>query len=282
MLCDNSSWRNLGRPEIINNLSTKRLTNYEQEALSFGLKFATGAQGRHALADTINANYKSSNSDFQNGFVQGILASSMTEKDHLSLPRRYISALKRLSRDENVIITTSDKGGGIVILNQTDYDSKMNELLQDEHTYEETNQRTAIKEYEHFNKEIRRIFKKHDAKDWNPHIENNPKIPTIYGLPKTHKENIPLRPIVSGLHSAPHKIARKLAKTLTPLLGTISTAHIKHSGDLLDRLQNINITRNKKLASLDVKSLYTNIPVKHCIDKIHAHLENKNIPTPSP
>ena len=111
---------------------------------------------------------------------------------------------------------------------------------------------------------------------------SNPRTPYIYGLPKTHKEGVPLRPIISGINSAPHRIARKIAETLTPLLGTISDAHLKHSGHLLSKLRDITTTRTKKLASLDVKSLYTNIPVKKCIKRLKEHITSKHIPTPLP
>ena len=47
-----------------------------------------------------------------------------------------------------------------------------------------------------------------------------------------------------------------------PLLGTISNLHIKNTSDLLNKINNINI-ENKYLASIDIKSLYTNIPVKN-------------------
>ena len=89
----------------------------------------------------------------------------------------------------------------------------------------------------------------------------------MYGLPKLHKSNVPLRPIISGIDSAPHKIAKTLAKTLTPLLGTISSSHLKNSGDLINKIKDINV-ENKQLASLDVVSLYTNIPVDKCLNEL--------------
>jgi hypothetical protein len=36
------------------------------------------------------------------------------------------------------------------------------------------------------------------------------KMPRLYGLPKLHKENIPLRPILSMCNSAQHKLAQWL------------------------------------------------------------------------
>lgn len=39
--------------------------------------------------------------------------------------------------------------------------------------------------------------------------------------------------IISCLGSAPHKLAKTLAKFLTPLLEIISLSHLKNSGDLI-------------------------------------------------
>lgn len=75
-----------------------------------------------------------------------------------------------------------------------------------------------------------------------------------------HKPNIPMRPIISGIGSTLHKLACTLSRILTSLLSTMSPSHIKNSGELLNKLKNIDI-KNKYMASLDIKSLYTNISI---------------------
>ena len=58
-------------------------------------------------------------------------------------------------------------------------------------------------------------------------------IPTFCGLPKIHKPSSPLRPIISSIGNATHKIARAIAKILTSLQGTISLLHVINFNDLL-------------------------------------------------
>ena len=43
--------------------------------------------------------------------------------------------------------------------------------------------------------------------------------PKFYGLPKIHKKNIPLRPIVSNIGSVSYWVAKELAKIIKPLMG---------------------------------------------------------------
>ena len=118
----------------------------------------------------------------------------------------------------------------------------------------------------------RRILKKSEAgKKLMYTLEEDPRPPTMRGLPKLHKPGIPMRPITSGIGSAPHRLAKILAKPLTTTLGSISEAHLQNSGDLLERLKTLNF-QNKKLASFDVKSLFTNVPVSGAIKAIEKAL----------
>ncbi|XP_076039302.1 uncharacterized protein LOC143024390 [Oratosquilla oratoria] len=94
------------------------------------------------------------------------------------------------------------------------------------------------------------------------------------GLPKIHKPGIPMRPITSGIGSAPHRLAKRLAKPLSNALGSISQAHLKNSTDLINRLNNVDF-KGKEMASFDVKALFTSVPkegameaVKEAVDKI--------------
>ena len=70
-----------------------------------------------------------------------------------------------------------------------------------------------------------------------------------------------MRPITSGIGSAPHRLAKLLAKPLSSSLGAVSDAHIRNSDDLMERLQDVDFT-DKCLASFDVKSLFTNVSVE--------------------
>ena len=64
-----------------------------------------------------------------------------------------------------------------------------------------------------------------------------------------------------------------LAKHLSKMLGTISNAHLKHSGDLLSRINDIPI-KNKKLASLDVTSLFTCVPTEKVLKLLREQINN--------
>ena len=58
----------------------------------------------------------------------------------------------------------------------------------------------------------------------------------------------------------------------------ISDAHINNSGSL-NKIININV-KNKSLTSLDIKSLFTSIPVDKCIKHLMNYLRKTNIKLP--
>ena len=63
----------------------------------------------------------------------------------------------------------------------------------------------------------------------------------MYGVIKTHKENNPVRPIISSVGSCSYFLSKWLVGKLNPLIRTISNSHIKNSTDLIDRLNDVSV-----------------------------------------
>ena len=174
-------------------------------------------------------------------------------------------------------------GGGVIVLNKCDYVEKMMNLLNNESTYTKKYMGYANSESEKFKREARKIMRGSEkGKRLINLLEEKPRPPRMRGLPKIHKPNIPMRPITSGIGSAPHKVAKQLAMPLSRALGCISGAHLKNSSDLISRLNDVGYS-NKKLASFDVKSLFTNVPVEGAIKAMERaldHVRDEDLPLP--
>ena len=281
-LCDNSPWREAGSVSIITNLSSRELNRNEKEALALGLKFDSG-RDKSTYVDHVQRNYKWTEDDIEKGFIQGILlcCKAMADQEADKLPRRYMKALKSLADDQSIVITQADKGGGVVIIDRTEYVDKMNELLNDQEVYSKKSSGFIEKTSKKFNQDARKVMKKTERGKQLLHLlEEAPTAPRMRGIPKLHKRNIPMRPITSGIGSAPHRLAKLLAKPLSKNLGAISDAHLRNSSDLIDRLQDINFS-DKCLASFDVKALFTNVPVDNAL-KVLKEVVNRMDPNQLP
>ncbi|XP_076057224.1 uncharacterized protein LOC143034761 [Oratosquilla oratoria] len=226
-----------------------------------------------------NYNYK--DSEFDRGFIQGVLLASLSEIKEPVIPKRYIEALKKLASDDHIYISSADKGGGIVILDKSTYNTKMEILLKDTNTYEMISETIYKNNMKEATKCARNTLSNAPGGKSMLHLLPKVHFPAyIYGLPKLHKPNVPLRPIVSGVGSLLHQLARKLAKTISGKVGTISGKNLKHSGDLINRIENISM-KNKQMASFDIVSLFSNVPTKKAIEVLTNVLsEHDELPVP--
>ena len=84
--------------------------------------------------------------------------------------------------------------------------------------------------------------------------------PKFYGLPKIHKPDTPLRPIVSSCGSLTYGVAKELAKILKPLVGK-SPHHITSTQDFVEQARQIKLEPGECLSSYDVSALFTSIPI---------------------
>lgn len=84
--------------------------------------------------------------------------------------------------------------------------------------------------------------------------------PKIYFQPKIHKPQVPLRPIVSNINALTYKLSRFCASVLSNIVGK-SEYHVKDSWSFVREIKGTFVPPDHVLISLDVTSLYTNIPI---------------------
>lgn len=92
-------------------------------------------------------------------------------------------------------------------------------------------------------------------------------LPRAYELPKIHKINHPLRIIISSLNSSLYELALFLHNIMFKNF-PMADSHIRNSFDLVRKLNNTHLDNNSVLISLDVISLFTNIPLDSVFDSI--------------
>ena len=84
----------------------------------------------------------------------------------------------------------------------------------------------------------------------------------LYGLAKVHKDNIPVRPVLSMPGSVYHVVAQQVADWLE----AVPECRINSSTKMIcDKLKEIELAEDEEPISFDVSSLYTNVPVMELI-----------------
>ncbi|XP_055604813.1 uncharacterized protein LOC129753044 [Uranotaenia lowii] len=177
---------------------------------------------------------------------------------------------KKFLKDRlDLTVTKADKGKHIVVMKTEDYKRKMNELVNDTETYVELSKDPTTKTLKLINTTIDKwvssnfiekpIGRKLKVFHCNP--------PRAYGLPKTHKEEIPLRLIVSTIGTATYKMAKFLTSILNGIVGK-TEHHVNNSFQFAEEITKKVLPVGSVLFSLDVVSLFTNVPVDYAIQSV--------------
>ncbi|MEM7163798.1 MAG: reverse transcriptase domain-containing protein, partial [Bacteroidota bacterium] len=90
------------------------------------------------------------------------------------------------------------------------------------------------------------------------------RLPHLYGLPKTHKEELKMRPVLSAVQSYNYLLAKWLDKILKPLASNEHT--ISDVFEFAKEIQSTSLTGPEFMVSYDVSSLFTNVPLDETID----------------
>ena len=94
---------------------------------------------------------------------------------------------------------------------------------------------------------------------WFNQTPNPPRIPVFYTLTKTHKSTMVGRPIISGCDGPTERLSSFVDKLLQPI-AQIQDSYLKDTTDFIKFIESTRVPRNAFLVSMDVTSLYTNIP----------------------
>ena len=195
---------------------------------------------------------------------------------NFNLSNNEQEALKALQERDDIIIINADKGGAITILNTEDYIKEANRQLSDPSCYQKLQHNPTTEHASTVNSTID-VFKaqhKITEKIAEGLKVRNPKTPSLKLPPKVHKEGNPGRPLVSSIDSPTSKISEYVDFHLQPYTKTIKS-HLRDTNHFLTELAKVPATESKDsfLVTLDVRSLYTNIPNEEGISTIRNLLQ---------
>jgi hypothetical protein len=94
------------------------------------------------------------------------------------------------------------------------------------------------------------------------YINLNPSAPSIKGLVKKHKPEQPIRPIVNRRHATAYKLSKLFTNKIHRIAPLPNAFNVKNTKELIQNLKDTPWLPHFTFASLDIKNLYPNIPVK--------------------
>ena len=262
---------------VMGNLSTRPFSQEEQEELSLGLKFATVPRRipHNAIIAATETTCKQLKSDEANQLRKEVSNALHGAKlPDQNIDKQLRRAISDLHKDESITILPVDKGNITVVMDWAEDRKKMLDML-DDPTYKKLKRTPTTKIEKRVSEFLKRVERSGGIpeklrRSLTPQFTTPPQ---IYGLPKVHKDEIPLRPIVASIGSPIHKLAKELARILSPLTGK-TESFVKNSAEFAERIRKEPVKEGDLMVSFDITSLFTNVPVDDALQSISFLLSN--------
>ena len=161
------------------------------------------------------------------------------------------------------------------------YKEKMTRLLSDQTTYKPLTSNPLKRWQASYNKKLKNLLERNYQEMYKQFQSYMATLPNMYGLPKIHKEDVPMRPITSTINSVTYKLSKWLANHLSKAMGKVSSSHLKDTSQFIDKIRNENLV-NKRMVSFDVESLFTQVPVNECLEYLRNKINTLSLELPIP
>ncbi|BHF83969.1 hypothetical protein SprV_0902711800 [Sparganum proliferum] len=250
-------------PSSVHNLSSKQLTEDQVKVLQHESSYNTGDAQPVDFIAALEATLSKTDTteDSKNAIRQRVASLIISHRPRRTIPSAEVKAIKELKRDEEIVIVPADKGRATVVLDKSEYVAKAQQLLNDNQSYKVIDSDPMKALVGEINKSLNQMRneKAISEKDWRQMKPQDAALARFYGLPKIHKPNVPLRPIVALKGTPTYGLAKWLAKHLKKLTdGSEHTA--VSSTHFLERLKGVIIAPDEIMVSFDVVYLFTSIP----------------------
>ena len=189
------------------------------------------------------------------------------DKEVPNLSTEELNAITTLLNDDSLVIPKVDKGNAIVVMNKSDYLMKAKEILDDRRAFMKINQNLTNKREDDLIKflfQLKRTNKISNDEYKLMRPDTGSRTPEAYFLIKVHKFGQPVRPIISSYNSHNYNMAKYLGTLLKPAVKKCSS-YVKDSFEFAKIIKE-NRNLSGLMWSLDVSSLYTNVPLDKAID----------------
>ena len=268
--------------KYITNLSSHVLSQDEIITLGNGLKFVLGPNKFNENTAFVELESAISSLEYSNdpdidfqalgnslyGDVTKFHTNFKNNKPPFNITSKQMTAIKRLAENTNIVVSKPDKGNGVVLMDKQDYIAKIKKILSDTSKFKKVKNddpyRMVINLESKITADLKNLKNEHllsEKKYWE--LRPSGSRPCIlYGLPKVHKKEAPLRPILSAVNSPAHSLAQWLVPRLTPI--TVNDFTISNTLQFAKEVSDSDLYKHY-LASFDVVSLFTNIPLDESI-----------------
>ena len=194
---------------------------------------------------------------------------------------RYVTLTKKYLKDNGLLAIPFDKGVGICVMHKETYHNKMDSIISLPQFEKwipprKNAMHPLLKEEQRITDTLSELYKNQKISEdlFNKLRPSGSQPARLYGLAKVHKQDMPMRPVLSMPGSAYYNVAKQVAIWLSH----VPECKINCSTEeVCNKLSSVKLEADEELVSFDVVSLYTNVPVLEsinvCADLLFKKLE---------
>ena len=189
-------------------------------------------------------------------------------------PKSLLRALNQLKKRNDIVITKPGKGTGVVVMDKSEYmkllseaSVKNQEKLKPVSLERLKTRGRPVKNYhpllqkeKQLQTTVRKILPEKEANSVCP---KGSRLAHLYGLPKTHKPQLSMRPILFATGTYNFLLVKWLDERLKPL--SMNKFTIRYPLKFVEEVCGEKVDAEEILVSYDVTSLFTNVPVDETI-----------------
>lgn len=274
-----------GKSKWLINLTSKQIPAEVLELASLGKNFGLPHKNRQIPLERLMTTLELSILDLPREDEFAVRAAYLNViNNYLQQPETPIELLRKIrttskfvKQNPDIIFLKADKGNVTVIVSRDLYISKMMNILSDPYTY------CPIKydPTKHLQWRVNKLVKTWWEMEFIPgrirrHLHSKSRtIARAYGLPKIHKKDVPFRIIVSFVNTPTYNLAKYLQDILktalkhpSPGLDALEKKNLRkvkfkavNSLELKKILTSADLPKDYLMISMDVVSLFTNVPL---------------------
>lgn len=158
-------------------------------------------------------------------------------------------SIKKKARENHLTFTRADKGKTVIAIDSEEY-------IQKTETFLDPSKYKLLKSdpTEKFQKEIKSVVNDAlsilDINSLYKYILMNPQPPKLYSLIKLHKNNLPIRPVVSFVNAPTARISKFLVNIIKEKCRFSPKYSLQNSYELISKIKNFRIPINPDRAEL--------------------------------
>nr|VZI00971.1 unnamed protein product [Spirometra erinaceieuropaei] len=263
---------------LVHNLSSHHFTQQQLAVLSYDAKFST----RDAQTEDFIASFESAlqkcepGEECKNSMRQQVSTLLLQHKRQMTISKAEDRELLKIRKMKDIVTLPADKGRSTVVMDKAEYCTKLGNLLMDKESYAPSTVSEFKKLVNSINNTIGKLRKAGalTRREALAAKASDTAMAHFYGLPKVHKQGVPLRPIVSLRGTPTFGLSKWLYQRLC-FLTKDSEWTVKSAEEFLTRIKHLEVEADEVMVSFDVISLFTSIPPALAIDTIDGFFREK-------